>query len=239
LLTIPPADTNALWAAFPTAEKDILGPELRGRSFRRGEVLVVGDDSVSTVFFPIDAKLADVMVLADGRSSCVSAIGRQGAAGLAGFLAAEPLAWNVEVHVEGTGYALPAALLRRRVDANPAVLRLLAQANHARHAEAAQNAACAAAAHTALSRVARWLLTAQDCTGSAVVRISQEDVAKHLSLRRTTVTAAATVLRSAGACSYLRERIVIERRDLLETYACSCYQDLRTRRSREVGDHAS
>ena len=236
---LPSVAANTLWAALPADEQDLLAPDLRSRFFTRGDVLIVAHDAVATLYFPIDAKLADVMVLADGRASCVSSVGRQGVAGLAGFLAEEPLAWNVEVHVGGLGYALPAAALRRRLDENPALLTLFNRSNHERHVEAAQNAACAAAGHSALSRVARWLLIAQDCTGSAAIRISQEEVARHLSLRRTTVTAAAAALKSAGACSYLRERIVIERRDLLQSYACDCYRDLSERRIRAPAEHVA
>ncbi len=225
-------DSNRLWASFPEADREALTAEIRLREFKRGDILIQADAPVSTVFFPIAAQLSDVMVLADGRSSSVASVGREGAAGLSAFLTGAPSAWNVEVHIEGSGFSLPAAALRRRTDVSPALALVLTRVNHAAHIEAAQNAACAAASHTALARVARWLLRAQDCTGADVIRVSQEDVAKHLSLRRTTVTAAASLLRSAGACSYLRQRIVIERREVLEAHACDCYDDLARRRDR-------
>lgn len=226
---MPSPEINALWAALPLTERTLLQPELRARTFGRGEILIKAGDPVTTVFLPIDTQLADVVLLDDGKSAAVASIGRQSAAGLAGLLSNEPSAWNVETHIEGVGFGLSASALRRRSEANPSVMTLLAKANHALHLEAAQNAGCAAASHPAIARIARWLLTAQDCTGSSVIRISQEDIARHLAVRRTTVTAGAAALKASGACSYLRERIVIERRDLLMTYACDCYADLPAR----------
>ncbi len=223
---MPSAETNALWASLPPSERALLQPELRVRRFERGELLIKAGDPVATVFFPIDTQFADVVLLDDGKSTAVTGIGRGSAAGLAGLLAEQPSAWNVEAHIGGDGFTLSAKALRRRAEENPVVMALLVKANHALHAQAVQNAGCAAASHAAMARVARWLLTAQDCTGSSTIRISQEDIARHLGIRRTTVTAGAAALRGIGACSYLRERIVIERRDLLLANACGCYADL-------------
>lgn len=222
-------ETNALWAALPLMERTLLQPDMRLRSFGRGEVLIKAGDPVATVFFPIDAQLADVVILGDGKSAAVAGIGRRSAAGLSGLLSGEPSAWNVEAHIEGSGFGVSAKALRKCAEASPVVMALLVKANHALHVETAQNAGCAAASHAALARVARWLLTAQDCTGSSSIRISQEDIARHLGIRRTTVTAGAAALKAIGACSYLRERIVIQRRDLLLAHACGCYADLADR----------
>ncbi len=231
MLPAPP-DTNRLWSEFSEADKAALAPELRPRHFERGELLLQAEQYVSSLYFPVSTMISDVIVLADGRSSAVASIGRDGAAGLSAFLAGARTGWNIEVHVEGMGYVLPAATLRRRLDQSDGLRASLIAFNQWTHIEAAQNAACAAAAHPAVSRVARWLLTAQDCTGSDVIVVSQEDVSKHLSLRRTTVTSAAATLREAGACSYLRQRIRIESRDVLRSHACGCYEDLLRHRSR-------
>lgn len=86
----------------------------------------------------------------------------------------------------------------------------------------AQNAACNRL-HDAEQRLARWLVTAHDLTGTNHILLSQVFLADILGARRTTVTLAAGTLRQRKLISYRRGQIQILDHERLKQVACECY----------------
>ncbi len=164
-------DGNRLWAAMCAADKDALRPHMTLRHLPHGDIVTRADEEVKTVYLPVSADLANVVRFEDGRSGMATNVGREGVTGLAAFLAEEPCGWDVEAQVAGEAWALPADILRRRIDDSPDLLKLLLRLTHNNQVEAAQNAVCNAL-HTVTPRLARWLLTLQDRTGACAVRRS-------------------------------------------------------------------
>jgi CRP-like cAMP-binding protein len=78
--------------------------------------------------------------------------------------------------------------------------------------------------HTAEQRLARYLLTCLDRTGSVVIPTTQEFMAATLGVRRPTVSLVAQSLQAAGLMHYQRGSITILDRDGLEKVACPCYR---------------
>jgi DNA-binding transcriptional MocR family regulator len=72
-------------------------------------------------------------------------------------------------------------------------------------------------------RLARWLLTTQDHTGSSEFILRQEDLAKLLGVQRTTIVEAFRVLTEQGAIASRRGRIKLLDRASLKLAACECY----------------
>jgi CRP-like cAMP-binding protein len=81
--------------------------------------------------------------------------------------------------------------------------------------------------HDAEERLARWLLTAHDLTGTSSILLSQGFLADVLGARRTTVTLAAGALRERKLISYRRGRIQILDHEKLKAAACECYGTVR------------
>ena len=77
--------------------------------------------------------------------------------------------------------------------------------------------------HEAEERLARWLLTAHDLTGTDSILLNQGLLADILGARRTTVTLAAGALRRRKLISYSRGHIKILDRARLKKAACECY----------------
>ena len=94
--------------------------------------------------------------------------------------------------------------------------------------QAEQSVACNAL-HDVEARLCRWILTAADRIDAPVLRLTQEYLAFMLGVQRTTVTAAAQSLQSAGMISYRRGEITITDRALLEASVCECYAHVRRR----------
>lgn len=234
-MTTPDEDpkANRLWSAMAPDDKAALRPHVTLRHLPQGDVVTRAGDLVTIVYLPVTADLANVIRFEDGRSGMATNVGREGVSGLAAFLAAEPCGWDVEVQIAGDAWALPADRLRRRVEESPALLQLLMTLTHNNQVEAAQNAVCNAV-HTVTPRLARWLLTIQNRTGREDFRLTQEDLAQIMGVRRTTVNASWQELGKAGGIRARRGVVKIASREVLEQAACECYSALR-RRTASIG----
>jgi CRP-like cAMP-binding protein len=82
--------------------------------------------------------------------------------------------------------------------------------------------------HDAEQRLARWLLTAHDLTGTNSISLNQGLLADILGARRTTVTLAAGALRRRKLISYKRGHIQILDVPRLKAAACECYETVRS-----------
>lgn len=219
---------NRLWAAMSAEDKAALRPHLTLRHLPQGDVVTRCGDEVKIVYMPVTADLANVIRFEDGRSGMATNVGREGVSGLAAFLADEPCGWDVEVQIAGDAWALPADPLRQRTLDSPDLLRLLMRLTHNNQVEAAQNAVCNGV-HTVTPRLARWLLTIQDRTGRDEFRLTQDELATTMSVRRTTVNASWQDLGALGGIRGRRGVVKIVDRAVLEHAACECYGALRRR----------
>ena len=221
-------DGNRLWRAMAAEDKAALRPHLTLRHLPQGDIVTRSGDELKVVYLPVTADLANVIRFEDGRSGMATNVGREGVTGLAAFLANEPCGWDVEVQIAGDAWALPADPLRQRTQDSPELLRLLMRLTHNNQIEAAQNAVCNAV-HTVTPRLARWLLTIQDRTGRDEFRLTQDELATSMSVRRTTVNASWQELGGLGGIHGRRGVVRIVSRDVLEQAACECYGALRQR----------
>ena len=117
---------------------------------------------------------------------------------------------------------LAAARLREAAVSSPSLLRLLMRYVQQDIAFSEQSVACNAL-HGATARLARWLLVTQDRVDSTKIPLTQEYLAIMIGVQRTTATASALALKSAGLIRYMRGKIEILDRAGLEAAACECY----------------
>jgi Crp-like helix-turn-helix domain len=122
------------------------------------------------------------------------------------------------------------AFARGYREASPILLRYV----QAYLNSATQSAACNRA-HLLEQRLARWLLTARDRTGSDRLPLTHELIAMMLGVRRAGVTVAAQSLQSAGFIHYAHGRITIADREGLAVAACECYEVTRREYARLLG----
>jgi hypothetical protein len=83
------------------------------------------------------------------------------------------------------------------------------------------------ATHDARQRLARWLLTMDDRSDAAEMRLTHEFLAHMLGVRRATVTEAASGLRAEGLIAYAHGRVTISDRAGLHAASCGCYDLVR------------
>lgn len=219
---------NHLLDTLDPADLEALRPHLRRMTVEAGQVLIEQDSVIADVHFPADAQLANLERFADGQAVETAVIGREGLSGLAPFLADLPCGWEVAVRMGGTVQAMSAAVLRARFRASPPLLERLLRLSSVYQMQSVQSAACNAA-HRALPRVARWLLTASDLTPGDRMRFTQEELASLLGVQRSTINEAAGELKARGAIAHGRGAIRILDRPKLEGVACECYALMRGR----------
>ncbi|WP_158918823.1 Crp/Fnr family transcriptional regulator [Caulobacter sp. S45] len=103
-----------------------------------------------------------------------------------------------------------------------ALLTLIVRHAQAQATLSEQSAACNAVHHVE-ARLCRWLLMSRDRAGANMLPLTQEFLSFMLGVQRTTVTAAARSLQSAGLIRYSRGRLELLDIAGLEEGACECY----------------
>jgi hypothetical protein len=102
-------------------------------------------------------------------------------------------------------------------------------------AKAQQCAACNTA-HSVEARLSRMLLRGRDLTGGDDMPLTQEYLADMLGVGRTRVTLVASTLQQAGLIRYRRGHIHVLNVDGLRDSACECYETLKSRSERLLGN---
>lgn len=214
---------NHTLAALHAADQAALFPSLLARHVERGEVLTAQGAEVADVYFPASAYLANIVTFRDGRSAEAFVMGCEGVSGLAAFLAEEPCAWGVEVTAPGEVYQVSAAILRRQVAGSERLRALLVRRAYDYQAQAALAVACANT-HTIPERLARLILASTARLEQPDLRVTQEDLARLIGVQRTSVNAAALILRKARAITYSRGVVRVTDRRALRQHACECVE---------------
>jgi hypothetical protein len=199
------------------------------------QIMVDQGAPVLEVHFPIDCQFANVIRFPDGGAIETAVIGNEGVTGLAPFMADRGCAWEIMCRAGGDALVIAVAPLRALAAARPGMMTRLLALTDLYQAQAAQTAACNAV-HPALARIARWVLTADDLSPRDTLFFRQEELARLIGARRTTVSDAASQLRRRKLIAYSRGVIRIVDRAGLEAAACDCYGMLNPRLQGLYGD---
>ncbi|THD63876.1 Crp/Fnr family transcriptional regulator [Phenylobacterium sp.] len=213
---------NRILSIVDKADLVALLPHMTEVTWGPGVALYEVGGEVTQVHFPSSAGLSIVAVMADGAEVECATVGYEGAVGILPALSGASSSNRTYVQLAGSGISISAAALRDQAAKSPALLELLLRSAQTLIAQEEQSVACNAL-HEIEKRLARWLLICHDRLNTSVLSITQEYLAIMLGVQRTTVSAAAGVLRSEGLIRYSRGQIEILDRDGLERRSCECY----------------
>jgi CRP-like cAMP-binding protein len=230
-----PNMNNRFLAQLEPSDRAAMAPLLRRVVVPMDLVVVRQNAPVTDVHFPADAQFANLIRFPDGRAIETAVIGQEGVTGLAPFMADRPCAWEVRCRSPGEAWVCPAAALRALAAERPSLMRKLLTLTDLYQAQAAHAAACNAA-HPVPQRVARWILTAADLSPEQVLTFRQEELARLIGARRTTVSEAASSLKRLKLIAYARGTIRILDRAGLESASCECHAMLRARTEAVLGE---
>ncbi|MFN7213832.1 MAG: Crp/Fnr family transcriptional regulator [Lysobacteraceae bacterium] len=186
------------------------------------ERLVFARRSHAQVHFP-QAGLIGVLAEVGGHEALeVAVIGRESVDGAMLALGVAPSAMRSVVLVGGRAWRIGVPRFRAELDANAILRRLVDRAVTQLFAQVARAVPCTRF-HSLPSRLALWLLRAQDRVGESELRFTHLRLAGLLGVQRSAVTIAAGRLHRAGIIRYSRGELLILDRDRLEHAACACY----------------
>ena len=222
---------NQLLAALPPEDYQRLVSHLEYVYLTSGEVLWEPGEKITEVYFPILGMISLVSIMENGSTTEISLVGKEGIVGLPVFLGGDSTTSRAIVQIDGTALKLNGNILKSEFDKGGELQRLLLLYTQALFTQASQNAACNRQ-HNIEERLARWLLTTQDCVMKNELHLTQEFISQMLGTRRSGVTVAAGTLQRAGMICYTRGKISILNREALNLTACECYRVIKNEYTR-------
>jgi CRP-like cAMP-binding protein len=213
---------NHLLAALPAADYARLVPDLHLMPMPLGWAIYESGGPQGYLYFPTDAIVSLLYVLADGDSTELGVVGNDGLVGISLFMGGETTPSRAVVQSAGYGYRLKASVLKAEFEHGGALQLLLLRYTQALITQMAQTAVCNRH-HSVDQQLCRWLLLSLDRLPSNELVMTQELIADMLGVRREGVTEAAGRLQAAGLIHYSRGRITVVDRPKLEARVCECY----------------
>ena len=207
---------------LPAAERERLLPHLELVPLAAGQVLYEAGTRFQHVYFPTDSIVSLLYLMEDGASAEIAVVGNEGLVGIALFMGGDTTPSRAVVRSAGSAYRLGGALLRREFGRSGPVQHLLLRYTQALLTQIAQTQACSHH-HSIDQQLCRWLLLSLDRLPSSRMKITQDQIASLLGVRREGVTLAAGRLQKAGLIEYARGRITVLDRQGLHSRACECY----------------
>lgn len=192
-----------------------------------GDRLCEMDENYAFVYFPLNSYISLVAPINGQPPPEVGMIGREGMLGAS--LALGVLAAPLTGIVQGAGAALrmPASRFRKEFGSSPRFQRNINRFLYFLYVQTALTAACNCF-HNVESRMARWLLMADDHIDSGDIHLTHQLLADMLGVQRSAVTLAAGSLQERSMITYSRGVVRITAREQLMNVACECYEIGRT-----------
>jgi CRP-like cAMP-binding protein len=213
---------NRFLGTLPSDALALLTPHLRTIALERGVMLHDVGEAVEHVYFPHTGMVSLIAVMQSGATVETATIGRSGVIGASAGLGARSTMARAVVQLSGTAAWISGAQFHAAASESQAIRHLVMRYNDLLLAQVQQFVACNAL-HALEARLSRWLLQTRDCIDDDAIPVTQEFLGQMLGVRRTTVTAAARVLQSAGLIRCRRGHTQIVNRPGLEEIACECY----------------
>lgn len=229
---------NRILASLPAAEFALVSKLLHRVTLDLGQTLHHHGDVIEQVYFVESGFISALTVLSDGQPLEIGLIGSEGVAGFSVVLGGKTSYAETMCQTGGEAYQMSAAALVEAFSAAPTLRSQLLRYVLIFQVQVSQTAACNA--HHALEqRLARWLLSAHDRTGTPELSLTQDLIAVMLGVRRATVSIAASTLQRAGAIRYQHGKITITDRAGLENMACECYEAVSGEYRRLFGEYTT
>jgi len=222
VICINPAISNQLLVALPDEARARWRPVLEPVVLQAGQVLYESGCRQSHAYFPSNAIVSLLYVTETGKTAETAVVGREGVIGIALFLGGDTTADRAVVQTAGMAYRVAASFIKAEFEQSPPVLHLLLNYTQALITQMAQTAVCNRH-HSVDQQVCRWLLWTLDRWQGNELKVTQEQIAQMLGVRREGVTETALKLQQAGLIRYSRGHVTVLDRHGLEHRACECY----------------
>jgi CRP-like cAMP-binding protein len=216
---------NRLLASLSPDDFASLQPHLREVVLFPSDLLHRPGEQIGQVYFLHSGIVSLMAVLEGGAMVETVSIGHEGAVGTIERFGSLHAFTSARVQVAGAASRIPGPIFRRLLEESATLKEAINHYHMTVMAHVQQTSACNTL-HNLTSRLSRILLLSADRCDDHI-QLSQESLAEILGVRRSSVTAAATSLRDAGAIEYRRAVIKVLDRGKLEEVVCECYPTIR------------
>ena len=200
----------------------LIAPHLVQEDAGPGDLLYNPGDDVQTVHFPCGPSLASYLVPnEDGRDVETILIGREGAVGgivSQGYL---PAYTRIMVKFGGPFVRLPIGKLDAAKSGSASLRNVFARYADCMLAQMVQSAACNAT-HAIEQRTAKWIVSAMERTGDAIVPLTHEQLATLLGVGRSYTSRVIQTFKADGVLETRRGSILVRNADALRIRSCLC-----------------
>ena len=232
------APQNGLLQDLPGDVCERIGGELQLVELPVGKVLHEANAQQSTMYFPREGIVSLLYALENGDTSEVAMIGNEGVVGIGLVANNRTLPVRAVVQAGGEALALRADIAQQEFKRGGAFQAILLRYMQALLTQAALTGVCNRH-HTVDRQLSRWLLLVNDRIGSAEIKMTQEQIAHLLGVRREGITEAARRLQDDGCIRYSRGLIQVLERECLLARSCECYSGIRNEYDRLLGSDTS
>lgn len=219
----PVRPANWLLEKLPAAYLEQLTPHFTRVPLRRDQVLCEPNVPFNHVYFPLRGALSAVNLMRDGGVIETGTIGPEGMFGMSVVMGLNTSPSRVFVQVEGEAFRMTVANLKKELDAETPLLRLLQLYSYVFLTQITQTAACNGL-HQVGPRCCRWILMTRDRYGENVIPLTHEFLGFMLGVRRSSVSVVLQPLQDEHLIDYSRGKIKILNVKGLEAKACECYR---------------
>ena len=224
MIHAPKAEHRTNWLLASVAPEDFaaLEPHLNVVELPLKQVLYEAGDPIRHAYFPHDAVVSLVNVLADGQTVEVALFGRGGGLGLLSSLMSREAFGRYVVQMAGTASRIAVEPLNEVRNAHPKLRQLFASYGEVLLAQTFQILTCNAV-HPVEARCCRWILMMHDRAEQDTLSLTHEFLAEMLGVQRSTVSVVTRTLQTAGLIRQGRGSITVTDRAGLEDTVCECY----------------
>lgn len=225
---------NQLLAALFKEEYERLLLNLEKVSLDFKQVLYEPREAISDVYFPNNAVVSLLNLMADGAAVEVGVVGYKGIVGLPVFLGIDTVSGKAIAQIPGDALRMKVDVFKDEANQDGPLHRLLQRYTQALLMQVSQTAACNRF-HSVEERCCCWLLMTHDRMRSDQFPLTQEFLSQMLGVRRASVSLIATTLQRAGLIRYSRGKMTVLDREGLEAAACECYKTVKEEFDRLLG----
>ncbi len=218
----PDPSENHFLAALPVDQRARIFPNLELVDTPLDYALYEPGIQMRYAYFPLDAIVSLLCVMADGASGATAVVGNEGIVGISALMGGDTMSSWAVVQSPGHAYRLKWQLLKDEFNRGGAIQRQLLRYTQSLLTQMAQTAVCNRH-HSLDQQFCRWLLLSHDRLPSNEVITTHERIANILGVRRESITDIAGSVQRAGLIECKRGRIIIIDRAGLEGRACECY----------------
>jgi Crp-like helix-turn-helix protein len=217
---------NQLLAALPAAAYRRLLPHLEAITLSLDQPLFARPGPNQFAYFPTESIITLSYAVEEGAMAKAWPVGREGMVGISLILGGPDGDSRADVQFAGRAFRIAAAPLRAEFRRGGTLQHLLLRYVSALITQASQLGVCGQH-HFLEQRLCRFLSRACDRVGRDELFVTQERIAKLLSVRREGITEVALRLQNAGIISYRRGHITLVNRKELAARACACGEIIR------------